>query len=294
MGEFSAMRKHLVELIRRTSTELSEDVVEAIRKARRKEEAGSMARTILDQILRNIELAREKSVPICQDTGTLIFSVDCPAGTRTAPIRSAITAAVREATRKCYLRPNSVETLSGANTGDNVGIGHPSIHFHEWGTRAIRFRLVLKGGGSENVGAQYSLPDVCLSAGRDLAGVEKCVLDAVFKAQGTGCAPGIIGVGIGGDRGSSYILSKEQLLRRLDDNNPDATLRKMEGRLFQKLNLLGIGPMGLGGKATVLGVKIGVANRVPASYFVSVSYMCWAYRRRSMVLRGGKATYDQD
>ncbi len=294
MGEFSAFRKHLVELIRRTSTDLSDDVVGAIQKARRKEEAGSMARTILDQILRNIELAREKSVPVCQDTGTLIFYVDHPAGTPAAPIRAAIIAAVREATRKCYLRPNSVETLSGANTGDNVGIGHPSIHFHEWASKAIRFRLMLKGGGSENVGAQYSLPDACLSAGRDLEGVEKCVIDAVFKAQGTGCPPGIIGVGIGGDRGSSYILSKEQFFRRLDDENPNPTLRKMEERLVEKLNSLGIGPMGLGGKTTVLGVKIGVANRVPASYFVAVSYMCWAYRRRSMIVKGGKATYDQD
>ena len=151
---------------------------------------------------------------------------------------------------------------------------------------------MLKGGGSENVGAQYKLPNPSLSAGRDLAGVEKCVLHAVLDAQGKGCAPGIVGVGIGGDRGSSYLLSKEQFFRRLDDRNADPTLRKMEEGLMRKLNSLGIGPMGLGGNTTVLGVKIGVANRVPACYFVSVSYMCWAYRRRSLILQGGKAIYD--
>ncbi len=286
------MTRSLVELIRRASTDISDDIVEAIVKARRKEAAGSMARSLLDQILRNIDLAREKSVPVCQDTGTNIFYVDYPAGTRTAPIRAAITAAVKQATRKYYLRPNSVDTLSEKNTGNNVGIGHPSIHFHQWGRKSIRFRLILKGGGSENVGAQYKLPYPSLSAGRDLAGVEKCVLHAVFDAQGKGCAPGVIGVGIGGDRGSSYLLSKEQFFRRLDDRNPQPSLRKLEEGLTRKLNSLGIGPMGLGGETTVLGVKIGVANRVPACYFVSVSYMCWAYRRRSLILQGGKAIYD--
>lgn len=294
VSEFPAMIENLVELIRQTSTEVPEDVVDAIVRARRREAAGSMARSILEQILRNVELAKQKCVPVCQDTGTNIFYVDYPVGTSTPPIRAAIIAAAREATRDSYLRPNSVETISGKNTGDNVGTGHPSIHFHEWGKNAIRFRLMLKGGGSENVGAQYSLPDVSLSAGRDLSGVEKCVIDAVFKAQGNGCAPGVIGAGIGGDRGSSYILSKEQFFRRLDDKNPDPVLRKMEERLMRKLNSLGIGPMGLGGKTTVLGVKIGAANRIPASYFVSVSYMCWAYRRRSMTLKGEKAVYDKD
>jgi len=286
------MVKDVLELVRRTSTDISEDVVNAIVTARRREQAGSMARSLFDQILKNIELSREKSVPVCQDTGTPIFYVDYPAGTRTAPMRAAIISAVKQATRKYYLRPNSVETPSGRNTGDNIGIGHPSIHFHQWGRKSTRLRLMLKGGGSENVGAQYSLPNTSLSAGRDLAGVEKCVIDAVFKAQGKGCAPGVIGVGIGGDRGSSYIVSKEQFFRRLDDKNANPILRKMEERLFRKLNLLGIGPMGLGGKTTVLAVKVGVANRIPASYFVSVSYTCWAFRRRSMVLQGGKAIYD--
>jgi fumarate hydratase class I len=288
------MVESLVELIRRTSTDLSEDVVDAIVAARRKEPHGSMARSLLEQLLRNVELARERSVPICQDTGTPIFYVEYPAGTGTAPVRASIVSAVRQATRKYYLRPNSVDPLTGTNTGDNVGPGHPAIHFHEWGRKSTRFRLILKGGGSENVGAQYSLPNAALSAGRDLDGVERCVLDAVFKAQGKGCAPGIIGVGIGGDRGSSYVLSKEQFFRRLDDRNPNPVLRKMEDRLLHKLNMLGIGPMGLGGNTTVLAVKAGVANRLPACYFVSISYTCWAFRRRSLVLSGGKAIYDPD
>jgi fumarate hydratase, class I len=288
------MVKYLVELIRRTSTDLSEDVVDAIVKARRKEPRGSMARSLLEQLLQNVELARDKSVPICQDTGTPIFYVDYPAGTRTGAIRASILSAIRQATRKYYLRPNSVDPLTAANTGDNVGYGHPAITFHEWGKKSTRFRLMLKGGGSENVGAQYSLPNAALSAGRDFEGVEKCVIDAVFKAQGKGCAPGVIGIGIGGDRGASYVLSKEQFFRPLDDRNPNPLLQKMEKRLLHKLNTLGIGPMGLGGNTTVLGVKAGVANRVPASYFVSVSYTCWAFRRRSLILTGGKATHDPD
>ena len=288
------MVKHLVELIRRTSTDISEDVVNALRRARRKEDSGGGARHLFDQILANIELARKKSLPVCQDTGTPTFYVDSPAGIATPPLRSAIVSAVRQATRNHTLRPNSVEILSGKNTGDNVGEGHPVIHFRPWRRGSTRFRLLLKGGGCENVGAQYSLPQVSLSAGRDLRGVEKCVIDAVFQAQGKGCAPGVLGVGIGGDRATSYVLSKEQFFRRIDDSNPEPVLRKMEKELLRKLNSLGIGPMGLGGKTTVLGVKIGVRNRIPASYYVSVSYMCWAFRRRSMTIRGTDVRYDTD
>jgi fumarate hydratase class I len=150
---------------------------------------------------------------------------------------------------------------------------------------------MLKGGGCENVGAQYSLPNSQLGAGRDLAGVRKAVLDAVHKAQGKGCAPGILGVAIGGDRGSSYYASKETLFRQLDDPSPDEQLAALEIRLTEEANQLGIGPMGFGGQTTALGTKITSLNRLPASYFVSVSYMCWAYRRRRMILRDGQASY---
>ena len=150
---------------------------------------------------------------------------------------------------------------------------------------------MLKGGGCENVGAQYSLPNSELGASRDLAGVRKVTLDAVQKAQGKGCAPGILGVAIGGDRGSSFIASKEVLLRQLDDSNPESEMDSLEKQLTEESNQLGIGPMGFGGNTTVLGTKITAKHRLPASYFVSISYMCWAYRRRQMVVHKGQVTY---
>jgi fumarate hydratase class I len=151
---------------------------------------------------------------------------------------------------------------------------------------------MLKGGGCENVGAQYSLPDNRLKAGRDLEGVRKMVLDAVYQAQGEGCAPGFLGVSIGGDRGTSYVASKEALLRRDDDLNPDPELARLEDQLTREANELGVGPMGFGGKATVLGTKITSTYRLPASFFVTVSYMCWAYRRRKMTIINDQVIYE--
>ncbi len=127
-----------------------------------------------------------------------------------------------------------------------------------------------------------------MGAGRDLAGVRKVVLDAVHQAQGYGCAPGILGVAIGGDRGSSYLASKETLFRKMDEPSPNPELAALEERLTGEANQLGIGPMGFGGKTTVLGTKITSLNRLPASYFVTVSYMCWAYRRRRMTWKAGR------
>jgi fumarate hydratase class I len=229
---------------------------------------------------------------VCQDTGTPIFYVDYGPQYSQKTIAEAIRSAAATATRKYYLRPNAVDPISGKNSGDNTGEGFPSIHFHESDEPGLKVRLMLKGGGSENVGAQYRLPDSQIKAGRDLEGVRRCVLDAVFQAQGKGCAPGTVGVGIGGDRASSFIESKEQLFRNLDDRNERPDLAALEQRLEKELNELAIGPMGFGGKTTVLGVKIGTRHRVPASFFVSVSYVCWAYRRASMTIKGEEVTYD--
>jgi fumarate hydratase class I len=190
--------------------------------------------------------------------------------------------AVAIATDQAYLRPNAVDSLTGKNSGDNNGEDFPTMHFHEWGEAGIHVELLLKGGGCENVSTQYKLPDGGLKAGRDLDGVRRVVLDAVQKAQGKGCAPGVLGVAIGGDRGSSYIKSKQMLLRPLDDNNPNEKLADLEKQLYEETNALGIGPMGFGGKTTVLGVKVGAQHRLPASYFVSIAYMCWANRRAIM------------
>jgi fumarate hydratase, class I len=287
------LTKPVLELIRLASTDLPPDVEAALHEALAREEEGSAARGALQTILQNVELSRQNGTPICQDTGTPIFYVYYPQGWSTRQMRDQIEAAVVEATRLSYLRPNSVDAISGKNSGNNLGGSYfPSLHFEEVQEETLTIELILKGGGCENVGAQYSLPDTRLGAGRDLAGVRRVVLDAVHKAQGQGCAPGVLGVAIGGDRGSSYYASKEVLFRKLKEENPDLQLRTLEEQLTDESNQLGIGPMGFGGKTTVLGTKITGLNRLPASFFVSVSYMCWAYRRRKMILNGEQVSYE--
>jgi fumarate hydratase class I len=279
-----------VELVRRTSTDLPADVETALRRARDHEEPNSAGQGTLDAILENVRLSRESSTPICQDTGTPIFYIYYPVGWSTLELKRQIREAVAEATAKSYLRPNSVDSLTGKNYGNNLGDDFPSLHFEEWEEAFLRVNLMLKGGGCENVGAQYSLPDTRLGAERDLEGVRRAVLDAVYQAQGFGCAPGIIGVAVGGDRGMSYVKSKEQFFRALEDDSPDPKLAALEQRLADEANQLGIGPMGFGGKTTVLRVKIDSMERLPASYFVTASYMCWADRRRTLTYRNGQAT----
>ncbi len=287
------LTKHFVELICRTSTDLPPDVEAALMQAQEREAPGSAARGAMESILQNVKLARQKSSPICQDTGTPIFYVRHPEGWSTRRLREQIRKAVAEATARAYLRPNAVDALTEKNSGNNLGDeAFPTIHFEEVEGDELIIDLILKGGGCENVGAQYSLPNGALGAGRDLEGVRRVVLDAAQRAQGQGCAPGILGVAIGGDRGSSYYASKETLFRKLEDVNPDPVLAALESRLSGEANQLGIGPMGFGGETTVLGVKMKGMHRLPASFFVTVSYMCWADRRRRMVVRGGDAVIE--
>ena len=282
-----------LELVRRASTDLPEDVEQALRRAMAEEEAASAAHSALEAILQNVSLARRESSPVCQDTGTPIFFVRHPQSWSTRVLREQIRSAVAQATAHSYLRPNAVDSITGANSGNNLGDeAFPTIHFEEIEGDTLTADLILKGGGCENVGAQYSLPHDALSAGRDLAGVRKVVLDAVYRAQGMGCAPGILGVAVGGDRGSSFAVSKEVLLRKLGDTNADPKLDALEKRLTQEANQLGIGPMGFGGKTTVLDVKVRAMHRLPASFFVSVSYMCWAHRRRRMVVQQDRISYE--
>jgi len=283
----------ILELVRLTSTDLPPDVESALQEAFEREASGSAAKGALEAILKNIKISRENSTPICQDTGTPLFYVHFPEGWSTRQLGKQIRWAVAEATRRAYLRPNAVDALSGKNSGNNLGDEYfPTIHFSEVEGNELRIALLLKGGGCENVGAQYSLPNSALGAGRDLAGVRKVVLDAVYTAQGYGCAPGVLGVAMGGDRGSSYYASKEVLLEKLDSENPDEQLATLEKSLTAEANQLGIGPMGFGGETTVLGTKISNLHRLPASYFVSVSYMCWAYRRRRMTVQGDRISYE--
>ena len=279
----------IVELIRRTSSSLPKDVEDRLRAAVEKEAPGSAARGALETIMKNIELSRKNSTPICQDTGTPIFYVHYPEGWSTRKLREQIRSAMVDATKKNFMRPNAVDAIYDKNSGNNLGgDDFPSIHFDEVDAgQPLVIELMLKGGGCENVGRQYSLPDNDLGAGRDLAGVRKVVLDAVQKAQGQGCAPGILGVSIGGDRGTSYVKSKEVLFDEIGMRNADPKLAALEERLTSEANQLGIGPMGFGGQTTVLGVKMAQLHRLPASFFVSIAYMCWADRRKLLTIRDG-------
>ena len=281
-----------LEMIRRASTELPADVVEALEKGREAERQESLAQKALGTILNNVDLARRKVAPICQDTGTPVMWIHHPLGISTRMLEKAMVEAVQRATAKQYLRPNAVNTLTGKNTGVGTGRGIPFLHFEEWDSPDIEVRMILKGGGSENVGAQYKLPDNALGAGRDLEGVRRVLLDAVYQAQGKGCSPGTLGVCIGGDRVSGYEESKRQLLRPLPDTNPDPELAELEARVLEEGNALGVGPMGFGGRTTLLGVKIGVLDRLPACYFVTISYLCWAGRRAGVRIgEGGEVTW---
>ena len=287
------LTEHFLELIRLAATSLPPDVQVALERSIENEDEGSSAHSALETILRNVELARQNSTPICQDTGTPIFYVNYPEGWSTRKLRIQIEEAVTKATEKSYLRPNAVNSLTGENSGNNLGGSHyPSIHFEEVDSDVLTVDLMLKGGGCENVGAQYSLPNNEIGAGRDLEGVRKAALDAVYKAQGKGCAPGILGIAIGGDRGTSYIASKEVLLRKMNETNPEPQLSELENRITEEANQMGIGPMGFGGESTILGTNITTLHRLPASYFVTVSYMCWAYRRRRLTYNNGVVSFE--
>jgi len=286
------LKESILELIRRAATDLSPDAEKALVKAYEREDENSPAKNVFDTILENVRMAREHSTPICQDTGSLIFYIDFPVGDSEQKYREAIHWAAKEATGKQYLRPNAVDPLTAKNSGNNIGVNAPYIHFHQWDKDEVRIRLMLKGGGSENVGAQYKLPHPPLKAGRDLKGIRKVIIDAVTNAQGLGCAPGIIGVGIGGGRDSAFTLSKEQFFRKMGERSPIRELSDLERSLYDDLNSLTIGPMGFGGKTTVLEVFIASQARHPATFFVSISYTCWAFRRKSMSIKNGEVNYD--
>jgi fumarate hydratase class I len=277
----------LLELITQTSTNLPPDVRAAMSLTTGAETPATQSAQALNIILSNIDMATEDEGPICQDTGMPTFLVHTPVGVNQLEIKGAIRAAIAEATRRGKLRPNSVDSLTGQNSGDNLGEETPVMHFEQWEHDEIEVKLILKGGGCENKNIQYSLPcnlDHLGRADRNLEGVRKCLLHAVWQAQGQGCAPGALGVCIGSDRAHGYELAKGQLFRTLDDVNPNATLAKLEDDIMQEANRLGVGAMGFGGKASLIGCKITAANRLPASFFVSVAYECWAFRRLGLRL----------
>ncbi len=279
----------VVSLIIKTSTELPPDVRAAMKVAMAEETPGTQSSQALSIIAQNIDQAAECEGAICQDTGMPTFEVKTPIGANQIVMKKEIREAVAEATRRGKLRPNSVDSITGENSGTNLGPGTPIIHFEQWDRDDIEVKLILKGGGCENMNAQYSVPAELPGLGRadrTIEGVRKCILHAVWNAQGKGCAPGAVGVCIGGDRTSGYVHAKEQLFRTLDDINQDPRLAELEASIMGEVNKLGIGAMGFGGRTSLIGCKIGVLNRLPASFFVSVAYDCWAFRRLGVVLDG--------
>ncbi|ASA20325.1 fumarate hydratase [Paenibacillus donghaensis] len=277
----------MYELIVETSTNLPGDVRRAVAKGRALEDKATRSGLALTTIAQNIGMAEQQVSPICQDTGMPTFIIHTPVGMNQLEMTKDIHQAINRATRDGKLRPNSVDSLTGGNSGDNLGPGTPVIHFEQWEEENVDVRLILKGGGCENKNIQYSLPaelEGLGKAGRDLDGIRKCILHAVYQAQGQGCSAGFIGVGIGGDRTTGYELAKKQLFRKVEDVNPHEDLRKLEEYTMENANKLGIGTMGFGGEVTLLGCKIGVMNRLPASYFVSVAYNCWAFRRQGILV----------
>ncbi|KAK3605166.1 hypothetical protein CHS0354_000836 [Potamilus streckersoni] len=279
---YSELKQSVFDLIVKTSTDLPSDVRVAIARALRSEDSSSLSGFAMSAITLNVDMASDKISPICQDTGMPTFFIHTPVGENQIEIKRAINEAVIEATKQGKLRPNSVDPITGKNSGVNVAPGIPVFHFEQWEKEYIEIKLILKGGGCENKNIQYSLPSELEGlgkAGRDLDGIRKCIIHSIYQAQGQGCSAGFIGVGIGGDRTSGYELAKEQLFRRLDDINSDPILAELEGYVMNNANKLSIGTMGFGGNVTLLGCKIGKIERLPASYFVSVAYNCWAFRR---------------
>lgn len=282
-------KESILTLISDTSSNLPPDVRNAIAQAMTDEIPNTSSFLALQTIALNIDMAYDAVAPICQDTGMPTFEIKTPPGSDQLRMKKEIEEAIAEATKQGKLRPNSVDSLTGKNSGNNLGPGTPVIHFEQWDKNDIEVRLLLKGGGCENMNIQYSLPTELPHLGRadrDLDGIRKCILHAVYQAQGYGCSIGAIGVAIGADRAMGYNYAKQQLFRSLDDTNPNPTLRKLESYIMENANKLGIGTMGFGGKSTLIGCKIGIYNRLPASFFVSVAYACWAFRRQGVLIDG--------
>jgi fumarate hydratase subunit alpha len=272
----SVIENVAVELLRQAVTKLPRDVKEALQRAHREEES-DVGKTQLEAILNNVELAEKTGTPMCQDTGVIIFYVNAGAQAKDLDkIEEALTNATKRATKEVPLRPNSVGILTRKNTGDNTGRYIPYINWKIVPGDNIELTAFPKGGGSENVCALGMI-----RPGEGLNGLRKFVVDTVLNAGAKPCPPNILGVGVGGGADIAMKIAKAALLRPIDQPNPDPEIAKLERELYEAANMTGIGPMGLGGKFTVLGVNVDHANRHPASYPVAVSVQCWAARRAS-------------
>jgi fumarate hydratase subunit alpha len=258
---------------------LPDDVKQALKKAYA-EETSETGKTQLKAILDNVDLAEKYQAPVCQDTGTIIFYIKAGAKANDLDkVEAALTNATRKATKEVPLRPNSVDPFTGKNSGDNTGKYIPHINWEIVPGDSLEMTVMTKGGGSENV---------CVGGmivpGEGINGLKKFVVDAVVKAGAKPCPPNILGIAMGGGADISMKLAKKALLRPLTEHNSDPEIAKLEKEIFEAANMTGIGPMGLGGKTTVLGVHIDYAFRHPASFPVAVAFNCWAARRASVII----------
>lgn len=276
--DYQKIKKQVVELYRQTSCNLPKDVELALQKAYC-QETSKTAKSILQTIMRNIKLARREKKPICQDTGIPLFYVQYQRKKYShLKLKKAIKEATNIATTDIPLRPNAIDFATGQAIGN-----YPIIYFKE--SNKSQITLLLKGGGSENVSAVYPLPNPKIGAsGRDLKSVEKAVLHAVYKAQGKGCPPYIIGIAVCGNIEEAAYRAKNRHLKKIGEINKIPKFAKFEKQLLKKINALGIGPLGLGGKTTALSVKFSGRYSHPASMFVGVSLSCWALRRHTLKL----------
>jgi len=255
---------------------LPEDVKQALKKAYA-EETSETGKTQLKAVLDNIELAEKYQAPVCQDTGTIIFYVKAGAKAKDLDkIEEALINATRRATKEVPLRPNSVDPFTQKNSGDNTGRYIPFLHWEIVPGDSLELTVMTKGGGSENVCVTGMLVP-----GEGIKGLKKFVVDAVISAGAKPCPPNILGVAIGGGADIAMKLAKKTLLKPLNETNQDAEIAKLEKEIFEAANMTGIGPMGLGGKTTVLGVHVDYAFRHPASFPAAVAFNCWAARRAS-------------
>lgn len=261
-------------IIKQAVIYLPDDIKQALKKAYA-EETSETGKTQLKAILDNIDLAEKYQAPVCQDTGTIIFFIKAGARVKDLDkVEAALISATKRATKEVPLRPNAVDPFTGKNSGDNTGRYVPVINWEIVSGDTLELTVMTKGGGSENV---------CLGGmivpGEGIKGVKKFVVDAVVKAGAQPCPPNILGIAMGAGADTSMKLAKKALLRPLTEHNPDPEIAKLEKEIFEAVNMTGIGPMGLGGKTTVLGVHIDHAFRHPASFPVAVAFNCWASRR---------------
>jgi fumarate hydratase subunit alpha len=271
--------KGIISLIRKAETELPQDVIIALKNAYNVETG--IAKTQIDTILKNVELAKISKRPMCQDTGIQTFfvqiGIDFP---KIKDLKSWILNGVKIATKEIPLRPNTVDPFSGKNHNDNVGENIPYITWDFVDGDKVLITALPKGGGSENMSKLGML-----KPGVGIEGVKNFVVEEMIKAGGNPCPPTVVGVGIGGGADLSLKLGKRALLRPVGIRHQDKIISSIEIELIGRINMSGIGPMGLGGKTTVLDVHIEKAHRHPASLPVGIAVQCWADRRAHLTIR---------